>query len=341
MQKEEEILIKDEQGRIRGQFLMYNDDPRFILHLNTEPWKIPIEKGDILLRSGKTGAMDERTIIGITFFRSIPFLELIILAPKPIMKPNTEAPYIRQSGRDNRNQKVIIELRPGTKIIGGRNTGFYDNYGIILEAHHIGGDPKKFEDWAYHVLGPSAFGELATQWIFLADVGFPVSAPISITGFKFDHSKTIDDMLATGERELFEYFVANPNKIGGLSPKQFEKLVSSIYSNLGFNTESIGAWNQPDGGVDIIAVSKTDAGTEYHLAIQCKTSKNKISARPIRELAGVLDAFKAHQGVVATTSKFTTPARNQAEGHLWKIALQDRDELFRRMVSILLPNLDI
>ncbi len=115
--------------------------------------------------------------------------------------------------------------------------------------------------------------------------------------------------------------------------------MKNIYEALGFDAAPIGAWNQADGGVDIIALAKTDAGTPMRLAIQCKASRNRITARPIRELAGVLDKFKAHQGIVATTSKFTRDALDEAEGHFWKVSLQDRDDIYRRMLAIVRPDL--
>lgn len=336
----EEIIIQDRQGKTRGHFWVYNSDPRFHLplHLDTDPWEIPIDRGDKLLRNYSTGPVDQRTVIGVTHDTTLVVgSNLEIIAPRAIEDPNPEKPYLKHQTVEGEGS--FIELRPGTKILGGRRTGFYDNLGIIIEAEHTGGDFKKDEDWAYRVIGPSALTKLAPQWILLADVGWAVSSPASIMGFRLEPSKTIDDLLAAAERELFEYFIDHPEKLDSLSPKQFEQLVLAIYKNLGFATETIGAWNQADGGVDIVAVSKSQAETEFRIAIQCKTSKEKLSARPIRELAGVLDAFRAHQGIVATTSRFTTSARREIEGHLWRISLQDRDDLYKQIASILLPEL--
>ena len=131
----------------------------------------------------------------------------------------------------------------------------------------------------------------------------------------------------------------HPDAVGKLSGEQFESVMIAIYRNLGFDVESVGRWNQADGGVDIIAITRTEASTDFRIAIQCKASKNKISAKPIRELAGVLDKFKAHQGIVATTSQFTGPARVETEGHMWKMTLQDRDAIVRRLMAIVRPEL--
>jgi len=129
-----------------------------------------------------------------------------------------------------------------------------------LATEHIGGSLQKFEDWAYYVIGRSNFGQLAPQWILLDDIGGPVSPPASILDLNFKTSKKIDQLLADGERELFEYFLHNPKLLEQLRPKQFEQLVAAVYRNSGFAVEPIGAWNQEDGGVDILATSKLTQG---------------------------------------------------------------------------------
>ncbi len=108
-------------------------------------------------------------------------------------------------------------------------------------------------------------------------------------------------------KELVQHLKANPMDLYQIHPKTFEELVAAIFKNEGFQTELIGSWNQADGGVDVIAVRKLVDGVILRTAIQCKRYKpeRRISADPIRSLAGVLDRFRAHAGVVASTSYFT------------------------------------
>lgn len=187
--------------------------------------------------------------------------------------------------------------------------------------------------------GESYFNRDAAQWILLDNITSPVIGPSSILTLDTPANYEIDRLIEAGESEFFGYLTSNPKAIDSLNGKQFESLVVSIYRNLGFDTEPVGRWNQADGGVDIIAVSKTEASIDFRLAIQCKASKNMISAKPLRELAGVLDNFKVNKGLVVTTSKFTGPARREAEGHLWRIELQDRDDVIRKLLKIMRPNL--
>ena len=298
-------------------------DPRFILY----DVKNKIMKGYKIRLLNET---TNREVVGVTIENFYGYLEII--APKQL-KPRTEKEkYVEMY---KLNGTGCSELRPGTQILGGRNTGFYDDYGIIIQAEYTGGSIDNFEDWAFLVLAKTDFRRLATQWILLDSINGIVAEPKEITKFKTHENSDLDELLKNGEYDLFDYFIKYPDKLDNIHPKQFENLVASIYKNLGFNVETVGAWNQADGGIDIIAVSKSFSGFEYKLAIQCKASKNKISARPIRELAGVLRNKEIHQGVVATTSKFTANAIQEKEGFFWNIDLVDKERLLRRMASLL------
>ncbi|WP_432762590.1 restriction endonuclease [Neorhizobium vignae] len=48
--------------------------------------------------------------------------------------------------------------------------------------------------------------------------------------------------------------------------------------------------------------SRKAGGITTKFAVQCKQSKNSISATPIRTLSEVLNKYRAYQGVLITTS---------------------------------------
>jgi len=130
-------------------------------------------------------------------------------------------------------------------------------------------------------------------------------------------------------QELVKHLQAHPTDLYRIHPKTFEELVAAIFRNQGFDTEFIGSWNQADGGVDVIAVRRLDGEIPIRMAIQCKRygPHRQITADPIRSLAGVLDRFRAHVGVVATTSYFTASARKETDSHLWRIDLKDYEDI--------------
>jgi len=79
---------------------------------------------------------------------------------------------------------------------------------------------------------------------------------------------------------------------------------------------------------------KSDIGLhQFRMAIQCKRygPKNRVTATPIRSLAGVLDRFQAHAGAIVTTSDFTKPAKKEAALFFWKLSLMN----FQSIVEML------
>ncbi len=129
--------------------------------------------------------------------------------------------------------------------------------------------------------------------------------------------------------ELLQQLKEHPDILRTLHPGTFENVVAEIFRHEGFETERISGWNEPDGGVDLIAVRHLSPGVDYRLAIQCKrwAQSRRVSAEPIRMLAGVLDRFRAHAGVVATTGTFSPDAHEEMTSYLWRISLREYDDI--------------
>lgn len=116
-----------------------------------------------------------------------------------------------------------------------------------------------------------------------------------------------------------------PHDLYQLNAKEFEEVIAELYAIDGYTTELLGSWNQADGGIDILAVKGDIGSFSFRMAIQCKryTPNRRVSAAPIRSLAGVIDRFHAHAGAIVTTSNFTKPAREEAKTFFWEINLVD------------------
>ena len=125
--------------------------------------------------------------------------------------------------------------------------------------------------------------------------------------------------------ELMKWLAKHPDDLYRVHPGTFERIVAEIFEAEGFEVELLTSWNQADGGVDLLALHRSVGGTETRLAIQCKrsTARRRVDAEPIRALSGVLDRFRVHGGVVATTSYFTPSALEEAREHLWRVSLRD------------------
>jgi len=164
--------------------------------------------------------------------------------------------------------------------------------------------------------------------------GVPEDLVISTdTGTKTEFSPIVSELIQVCNLEMLAWLARHPEDLERVHPGTFELIVADIFASEGFEVEAVSSWNQPDGGVDLIAVKRIADNVSIRLAIQCKKIKQerRVSAEPIRSLAGVLDRFRVHAGVVATTSYFTAEAQEEARQYFWRISLRDYDNILRSL----------
>jgi restriction system protein len=106
--------------------------------------------------------------------------------------------------------------------------------------------------------------------------------------------------------------------VRGLSWRDFERQLASVYRQNGYQVEETGGGG-PDGGVDL----KLFKGGRTTV-VQCKHWKTwKVNVRPVRELLGVMTAERAHAAIFIASGHYTADAVRFAEGK--PIELIDRD----------------
>jgi restriction system protein len=94
--------------------------------------------------------------------------------------------------------------------------------------------------------------------------------------------------------------------------RRFEALCATLFSQAGFETraQSHGA----DGGVDVWLYSQNSEGPAA--VVQCKHWLGKpVGVKEIREFYGVMASHKLQRGTFATSSTFTTEARQFAKAN--------------------------
>lgn len=121
---------------------------------------------------------------------------------------------------------------------------------------------------------------------------------------------------------LFRRIQAKPELMHELSPRQFEELVAELYAREGFDVELTPQTR--DGGIDIYVVQHTAFG-QVVIGVECKKLREDrpVRVREVRELRGTIDAKGLNAGVIATTSRFTSVARAEAEQIPLRLQLQD------------------
>lgn len=126
--------------------------------------------------------------------------------------------------------------------------------------------------------------------------------------------------------KLWRDIQAQPDRILKLTSRQFEEFVAELFSREGYEVElTPPTW---DGGRDIIAVKRAGVCSAKCLA-ECKHSPKgrSVGVEVLRSLYGVLTHEDATYGILATTSLFTSSAREFVRQHEWRLDLKDYDGL--------------
>lgn len=105
----------------------------------------------------------------------------------------------------------------------------------------------------------------------------------------------------------------NPEDLYSLSPREFEELIASIFSNEGYEINLTPATR--DGGIDVIAERKNNLDLPDQWIIECKRYRkdHKVSVDSVRQLAGVRTILNSRNAALITTSEFTKDANLTAE----------------------------
>jgi len=107
--------------------------------------------------------------------------------------------------------------------------------------------------------------------------------------------------------------------------RTFERLLAAILERLGYEIEL--QRGTKDGGTDIIAIKReTEFGSHRYL-IQAKRWSAKVGIEPVRELLFLRQHVGATKACLATTSTFTSGARQLAREYQWCLELRDYERL--------------
>jgi hypothetical protein len=116
---------------------------------------------------------------------------------------------------------------------------------------------------------------------------------------------------------------SDPKRLFEFSPRQFEELVADIWRRFGYCVELTS--HTTDGGRDIIAIKQAEVN--LRVLIECKrySMANKVGVQVVRSLFGVKTDEKATKAILATTSRFTSGAKDFFGRHIWELEPRDFD----------------
>lgn len=147
-----------------------------------------------------------------------------------------------------------------------------------------------------------------------------------------EDGETISIILPKIQPSDFRSLIAHPESLQTVSSRDFEKLIADLLATDGWDVNLITRHNAP--GPDIIAVSsKHIQGVPLKLVVECKRHSrgNPVDVNVVRKVMyWVNEEYRATMGLIATSSRFTSAAIQQANDyHQWRLDLKDQADIIQ------------
>ncbi|MCS4165214.1 restriction endonuclease [Sphingobacterium sp. BIGb0116] len=159
---------------------------------------------------------------------------------------------------------------------------------------------------------------------------YPIDDDLNEAYQKYFHwqwlTKIIQPNYTSLYNEIFEFFGKNPDRFYDLHHRQFEVLISEIFSNQGYKTE-LGK-GQGDGGVDVKLFYK-DGVDQTVTYVQVKKYKENLPVKleAVAALSGIVHTENADSGIFITSSRYLPSAQKFADSKNSKIILKDSSHI--------------
>jgi len=198
-----------------------------------------------------------------------------------------------------------------TLVIRGRFTGIQ---GMIIEADNGFG----FAKLKYPVLHGEAVTKIKINKLIKIK-----SQSEFLPGLNATIEDSISNRVQAMNADLIKFLAKHPDILYKLPSRRFEILVADLLSDMGCDVRLTPETR--DKGRDILAVFPTPLG-EILTVVECKryNRNNKIGPDIVERLLWIADHLdKASCAMIATTSFFTTGARELEHEYRWRLMLKD------------------
>jgi len=154
----------------------------------------------------------------------------------------------------------------------------------------------------------------------------PFSRPALLDPDGLPVDSEIADQISLSARavsaEMLELLASTPDQLHKLTPRQFEEVVAELFAKQGYDV-TLTATSR-DGGTDLYVADNRGIGSFLYV-VECKKYRpdRPVGVGLVRELFGVVQAARATAGILATTSYFTSGAKDFQRELQYQLSLRD------------------
>jgi HJR/Mrr/RecB family endonuclease len=122
--------------------------------------------------------------------------------------------------------------------------------------------------------------------------------------------------------KVYKLIAQNPSLLSTMDWRIFEEMLADLLRRFGYEVEL--TRKTKDGGIDVIALSRTSDFGVHKYILQAKRYSTAVQVSPVRELMYLHHEERATKSCLATTSTFTKGAWQEAQKHRWTLELKDK-----------------
>ncbi len=225
---------------------------------------------------------------------------------------------------------------------GPASLSFLDAAEMVLE-EHAGGQPMHYRGITQKALDLNLIttGGLTPEATMYAGILTEIQRQIrrgelprfekfgkGYVGLTRWHEQGLPYQIEVHNREVREHLM---QRIRTMDPVAFEELVGELLAKIGFEDVTV-TRASGDGGIDVRGTLVAGDVIKTRMAVQVKRWKNNVQAPVVQQVRGSLGAHE--QGLIITTSDFSTGARQEAEqSDKTPIALMNGEQMVNLLIE--------
>lgn len=138
--------------------------------------------------------------------------------------------------------------------------------------------------------------------------------------------KTIAPIIVSANDLLIEKLKRQPTDLFKITARQFEEVIADLLTDMGMNVELTPQTR--DGGKDILVYMDTELGKVLCL-VETKQHRQSrpVGVQLVRSLYGSVKDSDATNGMLVTTSRFTSDAKTFQRRHQYTLSLKDYSDV--------------